>query len=250
MLKTYDDQQQVIGWVMSEKYDGARGFWDGKKLRTKSGKTLNPPSWFIKNYPPFAIDGELWTKRSDFETISSIVNTNIADNRWKNISHQVFEVPNQSGDLLARLAILQTYLSEHGDTPIHIIKQTIIQQKDEVKTFLHQVISQGGEGVVVRNPNTPYQTGRLNSALKVKPYFDTECIVAKILLGKGKYSDKMGSILCKTNRGKEVKIGSGFTDQQRTNPPNIGETITFKYYGFTQKGNFRFPVFLRVRENK
>ena len=247
LLKTYDKSQDVIGWVMSEKFDGIRGFWNGKQLLSRGGKTLNPPKWFIKNYPPFAIDGELWTNRGDFENISSIVRQKTPDKRWQNISHQIFEVPNQQGGLLARLAILKSYLAQHKNTPIRIIKQSTIKQKGELKTYLDQVVKQGGEGVVVRNPATPYQTGRLSSALKVKPYFDTECKIVKILSGKGKYLNKMGSILCQTNTGKQVKIGSGFTDIERQNPPKIGTEITFKYYGFTKNGKFRFPVFLRVK---
>ncbi|HIB27732.1 MAG TPA: DNA ligase, partial [Candidatus Thioglobus sp.] len=27
----------------------------------------------------------------------------------------------------------------------------------------------------------------------------------------------------------------------------VGSKITFKYYGFTNKGNFKYPVYLRVR---
>jgi DNA ligase-1 len=68
------------------------------------------PDWFIENYPPFSIDGELWTKRGDFEEISSIVRRNNPDNRWHAITHQIFEVPNQKGGLLDRLKVLQDYL--------------------------------------------------------------------------------------------------------------------------------------------
>ena len=60
LLKTYDDSKDVVGWVMSEKLDGIRGFWTGKELLTRGGVKLTPPKWFIKNYPPFAIDGEHW----------------------------------------------------------------------------------------------------------------------------------------------------------------------------------------------
>jgi len=102
---------------------------------------------------------------------------------------------------------------------------------------------------VVRNPDTFYETGRLSSALKVKKYFDTECRVLKILPGKGKYLGKMGSVLCQTEDGKQLKIGSGFKDKDRNSPPAIGSKITFKYYGFTKKGKYKYPVYLRVRNN-
>ena len=45
---------------------------------------------------------------------------------------------------------------------------------------------------------------------------------------------------------KVINIGSGLSDQERINPPNIGDTITFKYYGLTSKGNPRFPIFLKI----
>jgi len=47
------------------------------------------------------------------------------------------------------------------------------------------------------------------------------------------------------DNNKVIKIGTGFSDAQRENPPEIGCIITFKYYGLTSKGNPRFPVFLR-----
>ena len=36
LLETYKNQN-VTGWVMSEKLDGVRGYWDGKQLFTRGG---------------------------------------------------------------------------------------------------------------------------------------------------------------------------------------------------------------------
>lgn len=47
--------------------------------------------------------------------------------------------------------------------------------------------------------------------------------------------------------GKRFKIGSGFTDSERSNPPDIGETITYQFRGKTKNGIPRFATFLRVR---
>lgn len=250
LLKTYNNNQNVVGWVMSEKFDGVRGFWDGRQLLTRGGKALNPPAWFVANYPPFAIDGELWTKRADFENIVSIVRRKKADNRWKNISHQIFEVPNQTGGLFNRLAVLKKYLAAHPNSAIKIIKQIPIKKQTQLAVYLAKITAKGGEGVVVRNPDTPYQVGRLSSAFKLKKYLDSECLVQKILIGKGRNADRMGSILCQTKEGKNIKIGSGFSDKMRENPPLVGSEITFKYYGLTRKGKPRFPVFLRIRPAK
>ena len=71
----------------------------------------------------------------------------------------------------------------------------------------------------------------------------------------------MGSVTCKSlgavssntdeqiANGVKFKIGSGFSDRDRANPPKIGSIITYKYQNLTAKGVPRFPVFLRVRED-
>lgn len=247
LLKKYDETKNIIGWVVSEKLDGVRGFWDGKRLLTRSGNELYPPKWFLENYPPFAIDGELWTKRADFENIVSIVRSKNSNIRWQDITHNIFEVPNQSGGVLQRLDILSKYLQQNPSKFIKIIEQLPIKSKKQIKLLLDKVVSNNGEGLVVRNPNTPYQVGRLSNALKLKKYIDDECMVIEILKGKGKFFNKMGSIKCRLKNNDIVKIGSGFTDLEREYFVKIGTKITFKYYGRTKKGKYKYPVFLRIQ---
>jgi len=68
--------------------------------------------------------------------------------------------------------------------------------------------------------------------------------------GHGKYKGLLGSLSCRMDSMQVIKIGSGLSDKQRKNPPKIGTVITFKYYGLTSKGNPKFPIFLRVREER
>ena len=248
LLKTYDDSQDVSGWLMSEKLDGIRAVWNGNTLTSRQGNPIQAPDWFIDALPPFAIDGELWTKRNDFDTISSIVRQHTPDKRWHDIHYHIFEVPNQPGGLLERLSILEHYLTEHNVGFLTVIPHTVIDSMPALNTKLSNVIALGGEGLVVRNPNTPYQTGRSSSALKVKQYQDTECTVIAYKAGKGKYTGKTGALQCQLTSGIRFFVGSGLSDQQRQTPPKIGSLITFKYYGLTKNNKPRFPVFLRVRQ--
>jgi len=249
LLKTYKDQN-ISGWVMSEKLDGIRGYWDGKHLLTKQGHIINAPKWFLKNYPPFAIDGELWTKRGDFENISSIVRKKIPSNKWKNIKHYIFDVPNAKGDLFDRLNKLKNYLKTHKNTPIIIIPQIKIKNKQQMLKFLKNIEKKGGEGVVVRNPKIPYQRKRSNQILKVKSFFDKECKVIGYTNGKGKYKNLIGALKCELKNGIIFKIGSGLSIKERKYPPQIGDIITFKYKELTKNQKPRFPIFLRVRYKK
>lgn len=247
LLNTDNGTQAVRGWVMSEKLDGVRGIWDGRRLLSRSGNPLHAPPWFTRGFPPFALDGELWSRRGDFGNIVSIVRRKNPDARWSQLHYHIFEVPNQAGGLLNRLAVLRDYLETRPGTRLKIIPQTRVESRAHLRRFLAEINAGGGEGVVVRDPETPYQTGRLASALKVKTHLDAECVVREILPGKGKYTGLMGALGCRMADGTRVNIGTGFTERMRARPPAVGSVVTFKYYGWTSKGKPRFPVYLRMR---
>jgi len=242
LLQTYKNQN-ITGWVMSEKLDGIRAYWDGKNLLTRSGKTIHAPKWFTKDYPTFEIDGELWSKRADFENISSIVRDKIPKNDWKQIKHYIFEVPNAKGGLSERLKKVNNLTHKY----IRDVKQIKIKDKNHLKEFLQEIESKKGEGVVVRDPSKLYISKRTSSALKVKNFKDTECEVIGHTEGKGKLKGLLGAIKCKLKNGITFKIGSGFNMEERRDPPKIGYIVTFKYKEFTKYGKPRFPVYLRVR---
>jgi len=241
LLNTYKQDMNVSGWYMSEKLDGVRAYWDGKNLISRGGNIIDVPGFFIKDFPTHKLDGELWSKRSDFSNISSIVNSKNSALRWRDLTYNIFEVPDVKGKFLERLSNVKEtkYLK--------LIKQIKVKNKHHLKEFLKSVEEKGGEGIVVRDASLDYYTGRDNNALKVKNYLDDECIVVSYNEGLGKYKNKLGSLNCKLSSDKIIKIGSGFSDRQRQTPPKVGSIITFKYYGFTSKGNPRFPVYLRQR---
>lgn len=243
LLEKYKDDTNITGWYMSEKLDGVRAYWDGEKLISRSGKVFAAPRFFTKDFPKYKLDGELWTKRNDFSNIVSIVNRKKEHNGWAKLTYNIFEAPQTKGNLLERLQKIKE------TKYIKIIKQIKVKSKQHLKDFLKAVEEKKGEGVVVRNGSTDYYTGRNRDALKVKSYLDEECEVIGYNKGKGKYHDKVGSLLCRMENRKVIKIGSGLSDEQRINPPEIGSIISFKYYGLTSKGNPRFPIFLRLKDS-
>lgn len=260
LLKQYDNKQDVSGWLMSEKLDGIRAYWDGSKLLTRQGNLINAPNWFIKDLPNFELDGELWVGRNQFAETLSIVRQHQNDNRWSRVGYYIFEVPNQSGGLLARLQVLDEYLSSKRISHLKIVPQVKIASDLMLQKELNRVVRLGGEGLVVRKGLTEYQTGRLSSALKLKLKQDAECIVRGYSEGKGQFKGKVGALICEllpeqvkrlfpmlTNTKRSIKIGSGLTLEQRNNPPEVGAMIQFQYMGTTKTGLPRFPVFLRER---
>ncbi|WP_373098894.1 MULTISPECIES: DNA ligase [Pasteurellaceae] len=245
LLGTYTNQN-VQGWVMSEKLDGVRGYWDGRRLFTRQNKILTPPSYFIKDFPPFAIDGELFTQRDQFERISSIVRSQ-KDKGWETMKLYVFDVPDAEGDLFQRLAVLEDYLARHPTPYIRIIEQIPVQNTQQVQDFLRRIEELKGEGIVLRNPQAPYENKRSTQILKLKTALDEECEVTAHHQGKGQFAGMLGALSCKNQRG-EFRIGSGFSLQERADPPPIGAIITYKYRGLTKNGLPKFASYWRKKE--
>lgn len=246
LLSVYKDQN-ISGFVMSEKLDGVRGYWNGKILLSRQGKQIQAPEFWLENFPPFALDGELYTKVNDFENISSIISHSQRKNDWQEVKLFVFDVPDANGTLLERLAFLEDFLDKNPNDFIKIIPQLPINSKEEMQNYFEEIINKGGEGLVLRNPNLPYERKRSSSALKYKSQNEGNCKVMKINQGKGKYKDLMGSLDCQMLDGREFKLGSGFSDDDRKNPPKVGEIITFKYETLTKKGLPKFASYLRKR---
>jgi DNA ligase-1 len=114
--------------------------------------------------------------------------------------------------------------------------------------MLDDIVEKGGEGLMLHRADSLYHSGRSDDLLKLKPWQDAEATVIKILPGKGKFKGMMGALLVTDKMGREFRIGTGFSDEMRQNPPEVGTVITYKFTGTTKKGLPRFASFLRVRQ--
>ena len=93
-----------------------------------------------------------------------------------------------------------------------------------------------------------YQAGRSDDLLKLKPYQDAEARVIAHLPGKGRHRGVLGALLVETAAGLRFRIGTGFSDAERRNPPAPGSWVTYRYIGLNEgSGIPRFASFMRVR---
>ena len=105
------------------------------------------------------------------------------------------------------------------------------------------IVKKGAEGLMLHRADLLYHSGRSDDLLKLKPWQDAEATVNEILPGKGKFSGMMGELVVKDKRGHIFSIGSGFSDNERRNPPLPGSVITYKFRGASKKGCRVLPVF-------
>jgi len=69
----WENDVDVTGWWISEKLDGVRAWWDGKKFISRLGNEYIAPDWFTAGLPDHPLDGELWVGRKLFQDTVSIV---------------------------------------------------------------------------------------------------------------------------------------------------------------------------------
>jgi len=248
LLTKYRPGMEISGWMMSEKLDGIRAYWDGRRLLSRQGRPFAVPDWFTEGFPPFELDGELWIARGRFAETLAITSRDRPHPGWRRISYNIFEVPHAPGGLEARLGRLRAYLARHPLAQLQIIPQAVCRNAGQLMARLAEVEAAGGEGLVLRNPDSPYETGRSPNALKVKRFDDMEGRVVGYRPGKGKYQGMVGALWVEIAGHKRFYIGSGLSDEERASPPAIGSIITFRYQGFTRKGIPRFASYLRLRE--
>ena len=243
-------------YLMSEKLDGVRGIWDGKGFKSRKNYPIKSPEFFRANFPSFVLDGELYLGKNSFDTLSALLRKDDEKNTlWRDVTYNVFDVPNACEEfklnpcsLKNRLSILEKYLEKYPNSYIKIIPHFEIQSQEHLEQFYQKVLKEGGEGLVIRKNNAPYEKGRTNNALKLKPYEDAECKVVGYTQGRGKFEGMVGALLCQMPNGKIIKIGSDLKNKDRANPPQINAIITYKFSGYTKNNLPRFPIFLRLKE--
>lgn len=241
-------------WV-SEKYDGVRAFWDGERLLTRGGERITAPGWFTAGWPREPMDGELWAGRGQFSKAVSTVRQQAADDAsWRAMRFMVFDLPAQPGSFTKRIPALRGLIARIDQPWVQAVTQFRVASHAELQRLLAKTVRLGGEGLMLHRGSSLYKGQRSDDLLKVKTHEDTEARVVSHIPGKGRYDGMMGALLVEMpevagKRGQQFKLGTGFSDEQRRNPPPLGSTVTYRYRGFNDSGIPRFASFMRVRED-
>ncbi len=250
LARPYRGDADVRDYYASEKLDGVRAYWDGKVLRSRRGNIFAAPEWFLRGFPDFPLDGELWSRRGDFENISGIVRRQKPHKGWRQINYMIFDMPQEPGDFRTRLAKMRQVVAAAKLPHLRVVAQHELQDAAELQTMMRTIANGGGEGVMLRRKNAPYRSGRNADLLKVKPFADAEAKVIAHHPGKGKFAGMLGSLEVETADGIRFRIGTGFSDAERQSPPPLGAIITYRHSGLTNTGKPRFAVFLRIRNDE
>ena len=250
LAKIFTEDTDVTEFLVSEKLDGIRAIWKDGVLRTRTGEPISAPKWFVAPLPDVWLDGELWTKRQDFENIASIVRkVRPVDAEWRQVTYMVFDAPDTAKTFQERAEVYSLLLKRLALDHVRPIRQFRVADNTALKQLLAQYTAAGAEGLMLHKADAMHQDGRTDNLLKLKPYLDDEATVIGYSPGKGKHTGKMGALKVKwiAPDGAVIvfRIGTGFSDADRANPPGLGSTITFEYHGITKRGIPRFASCLK-----
>lgn len=266
---------------ISRKLNGTRTAFIGNKCMTRQGKEYIGLEHIISDlqnmgYKDMFVDGELLYKNkeklSDSEAFQK--GTGIAmskDNDKSNLKLVVFDIfPLEefwSGkSKLSYLDRKHTYLKQFAEN----LKNNPTENLDlvpivyegtdhsQIWKWLDYAEEHDWEGCMV-NLDAPYECKRVKTLIKVKKFFDVSLRVVDIEEGTGRNKGRLGAIVCKYY-DNTVKVGSGFSDEQRDyywshKDEIVNKIIDVKYKEITTDKktdlkSLQFPVYLGIRFDK
>ncbi len=237
------------GHLVSEKLDGVRAIWDSGWLRFRSGRPVPAPAWFTEALPPVALDGELWGGRERFDLVSGTVRRVTPDDAgWRALRLMVFDLPGAPGDFATRAARIAALAAASRATVWAAVEQTQLPDRAALQQRLDSVVRGGGEGLVLHRADALWSPGRSSALWKLKPLQDAEAQVLAHEPGHGRLADLMGALRVRSASGIEFRIGTGFTDAERRDPPPVGSWISYTHRGMTPSGVPRFASYWRLHD--
>ena len=217
------------------------------------------------------LDGELMLCSGDFNSVQSAVMSQHGSPEFKFHVFDDFSNPNDPW----------TERIEYADWSLgHLVRvdHRKVLNEQAVLDWETTYISEGYEGIMLRDPWGAYKSGRStmreHGLMKLKRFKDAEGVVTGFVerlhnenplehdeFGLAKRSshkahltgsDTLGKLVLATPQWGEVNVGTGFDDALRAEIwanqlAYLGRTVTFKYQEVL-KDKPRFPVFLRFRE--
>lgn len=151
-------------------------------------------------------------------------------------------------------------LTDMKPTKLHSIVDThYVNNLDETQELYQEKIKNGEEGLILKNTNHIWENKRSTQIVKMKEELDIDLKVVDWNEGEGKYTGKLGALVCENNKGDiRVSVGAGLTDlnrEQLTKDKIIGKIITVKYTGIIKRKTDKMkslflPRFVEVRPDK
>lgn len=264
---------------LTQKLNGARATYYNGQLIARSGLAYKGLEHIIQELywvrgSGFVLDGELTLrdkgKLSDneaFRVATGIINSNDADKTkicytvFDVIPVQDFESNNPQIKYSQRRRVLNSIRERlEGKSGSIKVLPVLYHGTDlsKIASLLEQMVAEDKEGLML-NLDVPYRRTRHKGILKIKRFYTMDLPIIRIEEGTGRLAGMLGAFVLQY-KGNEVKVGSGFTDEQRvafwqSREDIAGMLCEVKYKEISKDKNtgfesLQFPVFVQIRTDK
>ena len=226
---------------------------------SRGGKTYPVPKHLISQLKTLhkvtgveSLDGEGYVHGVKLQKIQSCIKK--PNELTKKVTYEIFDIPMSDSTFVNRNCIMESFKEVVVELPhINIVEQELIT-KDQLNDKLYQYLSEGFEGVMLRNTSGLYefQNKRSNDLLKYKIMEDSE---AKVISceedknGQGKFMMEWLSPYNNKVVNFELCMNGSHEDNTYDKlSKRIGDWVTFKYQDYSEDGVPSFARGLHFRE--
>ena len=182
---------------------------------------------------------------------------------WDVIPYEYFMEGEYRTPYAQRFNYLSTCVIKIFSDKISTVPNNLVQNAEEANELFSKYYASGEEGIILKDANGIWENKRAKHQIKYKGELECDLEIVEVLEGSGKYSGKLGAVLCRSRQDDEkpltVNVGSGFNDDHRDNlwsirDQLIGKIVAVKYNArITNKQgeeSLFLPIFIEVREDK
>jgi ATP-dependent DNA ligase len=271
LAHTFQERKHNIDWpaLVQPKLNGVRCLTqkvnDQIRYTSRQGKTWEFFKHLDKDVELIIdeigiLDGEIFAKHLGFQEITRLIKKERTNN--DELEYWIYDYVDENVGFGERTNKLYHLFVKHGERKdngyLKIGKLVFTPTREakcesEVYDWHKKYVSEGYEGVMIRNKNSPYVIKHRTANLqKYKEFMDEEF---EIIGGEEATGEDKGTVIfrCKTNKGVEFSVRPEGTREQRgvwlNNLPNlIGKKLTVKFQAWTEEGKPQFPTGVSLRD--
>lgn len=270
--------KENVWFALTQKLNGVRATYYKGKLYARSGVPYEGLDHItdilaVKKFDGLVFDGELTlldkgdlSDNEAFRKSTGIINSDDVDKTC--ICYTIFDVINTSEFESNRCVM--TYTARRvaldavaallpKDDHVKILPVLYMgTDQNKIPELLDQMVREDKEGLMV-NLDVPYKRKRHNGILKVKRFYTMDLPIIECEEGSGRLAGTLGAFVL-NYKGNPVRVGSGFSDEQRTEYwsrrnelPGVLCEVKYKEISSdktTGAESLQFPIFISLRTDK
>jgi len=209
---------------------------------------------------PMYFQGEYMVDQNNWRATMSAFNTGTPSGivaLWEAVPMTVYHGRQVSQPLHVRRQHLETILDVVQPHGILGQRWETVESEEQIELGAGVAWDEGAEGVVIKDPTSPFVRGPSRYWLKIKQHETLDVTIVDVRLDTDEAQPRVKSLLCREGDGAPFRVATGFGNEERyvlgfihASGMLVGTVCEVKSQGRTAEGIPENPSYLRLREDK